>query len=600
MSTSRHLGAVVAGVMALCLILTVVFINGEAVGITKASASPAYAARLFDTSRVHTIDIICGDWEGFLASCEDEEYIKIDAVIDGESYKNIAIRAKGNTSLSMVKQYGNNRYSFKIEFDHFQKGESCHGLDKLSLNNIIQDNTFMKDYLVYRLMGEFGADAPLTSFAFVTVNGEDWGLYLAVEGVEDAFLSRNYGRNDGDLYKPDSMSFGGGRGNGRDFDFDEFVASSEGDGLESGDGSEAATPQNDQSSGGEAGGADGPSSEGDANPRGGRGGERPGGQGGAQMPDGEAPERPEGDNGSSSDGGPDAFEGGENPFENGETPFENGENPFENGGGPGGMGSSDVKLVYSDDEKSSYSNIFDNAKTKVTDADAARLIASIKKLNENEDIESVVDVDEVLRYFVVHNYAVNGDSYTGSIVHNYYLYERDGKMRMIPWDYNLAFGSFRGNDADSAVNDDIDSPLEAGSDRPMWYWIASNEEYLEKYRENFAEFIDTVDVTVIIDEAYGLIAGYVERDPTKFCTYEEFEAGVEALREFTQLRTESVRLQLAGSDAQVDASGLNVSDMGGMGGGMDRGDSSAGDENGEGSSGGEERESSSGGGKGEQ
>ena len=43
--------------------------------------------------------------------------------------------------------------------------------------------------------------------------GEDWGLYLAVEGVEESFLLRNYG----ELYKPDSMEMGGGRGNGGGF-----------------------------------------------------------------------------------------------------------------------------------------------------------------------------------------------------------------------------------------------------------------------------------------------------------------------------------------------------------------------------------------------
>ncbi len=58
-------------------------------------------------------------------------------------------------------------------------------------------------------------------------------------------------------------------------------------------------------------------------------------------------------------------------------------------------------------------------------------------------------MDEVLRYFVVHNFVVNGDSYTGSMIHNYYLYEQDGKLSMIPWDYNLAFGGFQGSDAAS-------------------------------------------------------------------------------------------------------------------------------------------------------
>ena len=50
----------------------------------------------------------------------------------------------------------------------------------------------------------------------------------------------------------------------------------------------------------------------------------------------------------------------------------------------------------SDDEYSSYSNIFGNAKTDITDEDKDRLIASLKSLNENSDIEDVVNMDEVI------------------------------------------------------------------------------------------------------------------------------------------------------------------------------------------------------------
>ena len=35
-------------------------------------------------------------------------------------------------------------------------------------------------------------------------------------------MRRNYGGGQGELYKPDSMSFGGGRGNGMAFDFSDF------------------------------------------------------------------------------------------------------------------------------------------------------------------------------------------------------------------------------------------------------------------------------------------------------------------------------------------------------------------------------------------
>ena len=513
MSTHKHIDRICVVITVLCLIVTVLFVNGEALGIKSASRAPGYEDTLFDTSRVHTIEIVIDDWDAFLETCESEEYSVCAVVIDNESVKNVAIRGKGNTSLSTVRTLGSERYSFKIEFDHFQSGKSYHGLDKLSLNNIIQDNTYMKDYLSYRLMAAFGVTAPLCSFVYITVNGEDWGLYLAVEGVEDSFLERNYGRDVGELYKPDSMSFGGGGpGNGKDFNMDDFRID-------------------------KAAGEDAPEEH------------------------GESEAQAESETRDSQRGGFGAFPGG--------FSFD-----F------GGMGSNDVKLQYSDADPDSYSNIFNNAKTDVSETDQARLIESLKKLNAYEDIESVVDVDEVLRYFVVHNYVCNGDSYTGSIVHNYYLHEQDGQLSMIPWDYNLAFGTFQSSDATDTVNDPIDTPMSVSDadERPMWGWFASSEKYTALYHQYFAEFLDSVDIVGIIDETYALIAGYVAKDPTAFCTCEEFETGVAALRTFCEKRTESIRGQLDGSipstdagqradsSALIDASELSLSDMGSMGG----------------------------------
>lgn len=481
----------------------------------SADAVMGYEQRLFDTARVHTIDIVMDDWDSFIENCEDEQYAACGVVIDGESYKTVAIRAKGNTSLASVSRMDSDRYSFKLEFDHYDDGGSYYGLDKLSLNNLIQDNTMLKDYLVYRMMNDFGADAPACSFAFITVNGEDWGLYLAVEGVEDSFLSRCYGGGETDLYKPDSTELGGGPGNGRNFDMD---------GLARTDAGQAEA---------------GPQPEGMPQP--------PTGQteGDAQPP---GISQPNGMDGQT------------------QTP-----------GGFDGMGSADVLLQYTDDDPASYPNIFENAKTDVSDKDAARLISALKALSEGS-VEECLDVDEILRYFVVHNYVVNGDSYTGSMIHNYYLAEQDGKLSMIPWDYNLAFGGFQSSDAASVVNDPIDTPLSVTGDgsRPMADWIFRDERYSALYHQYFAEFLDTVDVQGLIDEAYALIAPYVEQDPTKFCTYEEFTQGVETLREFCRLRSLSVAGQLEGSipatdqgqqaepDALVDASGLTIADMGSM------------------------------------
>ena len=223
MSTHKHINRICVVAIVLSVLFTVFAMFFPSYQTKADGMQMGYENRLFDTERVHTIDIVIDDWDSFLSTAQKEEYSLCSVIIDGEAVKNVGIRGKGNTSLSTVSSMDSNRYSFKIEFDQYDSTNTYYGLDKLCLNNIIQDNTYMKDYLVYQMMREFGVDAPLCSFVYITVNGEDWGLYLAVEGVEDSFLQRNYGVDYGELYKPDSMDFGGGRGNGRDFDMNSIM-----------------------------------------------------------------------------------------------------------------------------------------------------------------------------------------------------------------------------------------------------------------------------------------------------------------------------------------------------------------------------------------
>lgn len=532
MSAHKSIDKICVFIVAVTLVIALIFCNGQAFGIRTTAHAMGYEKRIFSHSKVHTIDIVMNDWDSFIENCETEEYSSCNLVIDGEAIKNVGIRSKGNTSLSSVKSMDSSRYSFKIEFDQYDSTKSYHGLDKLCLNNIIQDNTYMKDYLSYTLMNNFGVDTPLCSYVYITVNGKDWGLYLAVEAIEEAFLKRNYGNNYGELYKPDSMSFGGGRGNGMDFSMSDFMdrnSDENNNGNEDND-QQRFTPPN--------------------------------GFGNGNIPD---------------NFDPSSFDPSQISGENGEMP--------KFGGGFGGMGSDDVKLKYIDDDTDSYSNIFSNAKTNASNADKKRLIRSLKSLSEQSNIETTVNIEEVIRYFVVHNFLCNGDSYTGQMIHNYYLYEKDGQLSMIPWDYNLAFGTFQGSNASSSVNSPIDTPVSGDmSDRPMIAWIFANKEYTEQYHELFNEFISETDFESLINKTSALIDEYVKKDPTKFCTYEEYQAGVTAIAKFCELRSESVTGQLDGtipsttdgqkadSSALIDGTSLNISDMGtmnmGMGGGF--------------------------------
>ena len=519
MLRSRNFGRFCAIVTALSFLLTGAFVYASQSGLIEKASAEGYSKRLFEPSRVHSIDIVMDDWDGFIENCTDEEYVSCTVLIDGEKYSNVAIRAKGNTSLSSVQQYGNDRYSLKLEFDHYDSAQTYYGLDKLCLNNLIQDKTMMKDYLAYTLMNRMGVASPECSYVWITVNGSDWGLYLAVEGVEDAFLDRNYGADSGNLYKPDSQSNGGGRGNGRNFDFANFDFDS------------AEKPE-----------------------------EADSGAGFGETPN-------------SANFGFDS-EKKEDFSERSNRDFSDQPGGFSFGG----MGSSDVKLQYIDDDPSSYSNIFDSVKTKIDSDDQARLIESLKALSEGD--ASVVNTDSVMRYLAVHDFLVNGDSYTGGMVHNYYLYEKDGVLEMIPWDYNLAFGAFSSTSASDAVNSPIDSPVSGGdvSDRPMVAWIFENETYLEAYHAIYAEFVENNLangwLSAEIERVYQMIRPYAEKDPTAFYTAEELDQAVQTLQTFCEKRAESVQGQLGGTIPSteagqtenaanlIDAGDMNLNDMG--------------------------------------
>lgn len=264
--------------------------------------------------------------------------------------------------------------------------------------------------------------------------------------------------------------------------------------------------------------------------------------------------------------------------------------PFPGFGGKGGGGmgaaNSGGSLVYTDDEISSYPAIFGNAVGSGTDdEDYSKVITALKALNSGENIEEYFDVDEILRYLAVHSFVVNLDSYSSNMAQNYYIYEQDGVIQILPWDYNYAWGAFQGGTASSTVNFPIDTPVSGVdmSQRPLISVLFENEEYLERYHGYLNELLEKYftdgKFNSKIDELDNLIGSYVQSDPTAFYTYEKYQTAIEAFKNLGNLRAESVSGQLDGtvpstaaeqktaSDKLVDASSVTMSELGsGMGG----------------------------------
>ena len=476
----RCLLILVPAVLLLCFALSACTnrsASDEAPESTAAKSNAVdYESTLFDTSYVHEIDVSISDedWADLLANPVDKTKYEAAVTIDGEKLENVAFSTKGNSSLIFVAaDPDSDRYSFKIGFGKNIEGQTFHGLDTLCLNNSFCDATYMKDYICYGLFRKAGVPAPLTSYAWLTVNGEDRGLYLAVEAIDEGFLDRVYGGN-GVIYKPESSDLGLSLDDARDI------------------------------------------------------------------------------------------------AENGLTMTTN------------AQGS---ELLYVDDDPESYPDIFENAETEADESDDLEVVDSLKILDEGTKLDTGIDVDEVIQYFTAHNFVLNLDSYTGGMLHNIVLYENEGKMAMLPWDYNLAFATFipgTGREVlenpTDIVNQGIDTPLIGASEetRPMWSWIVSDEQYRDKYHEALgaliSDYFESGDFNREITELTDLLTPYVKKDPTAFYSADEFKRGCETLKEFCNLRAESIRLQLDGSlssdsesqaDAdKVDASGIDVIDMG--------------------------------------
>lgn len=90
--------------------------------------------------------------------------------------------------------------AFKVDLDDYADLE-LRGLEKLTFNNMVQDQTYIHEYLAYRLFREVGIPAPRTSYTRLYINDELRGLYLWIESIDERFLSRWYADPSGNLYE---------------------------------------------------------------------------------------------------------------------------------------------------------------------------------------------------------------------------------------------------------------------------------------------------------------------------------------------------------------------------------------------------------------
>ncbi|TPV95888.1 MAG: hypothetical protein B7733_07700 [Myxococcales bacterium FL481] len=171
---------------------------------------------LFDPNRVLHVEIemLPADWEAlrtehppqgfgpFGAECHPfnhafrYRYRPATVTLDGHRVERAGVRKKAYCGSEDQDKPG-----LKLAFDKYAPSGLEPGIRRLTLNNAVQDPSYVRQCLGLWVFARAGLPASRCNFAVVRVNGGDPELYVHVERLDNEFLRRSFGSTDGDLYE---------------------------------------------------------------------------------------------------------------------------------------------------------------------------------------------------------------------------------------------------------------------------------------------------------------------------------------------------------------------------------------------------------------
>ena len=126
----------------------------------------------------------------------ENTYFPADLVWRNTRVRNVAVRSRGGLATRDSVKPG-----FQVDIDRYTPGRTFLGLRAIVLDNLFQDPSMMREALSMSVHARMGQTAMRESFCRLYVNGEYQGLYAIVEDVDEPFLTRTFGRDDGYLFE---------------------------------------------------------------------------------------------------------------------------------------------------------------------------------------------------------------------------------------------------------------------------------------------------------------------------------------------------------------------------------------------------------------
>jgi hypothetical protein len=200
--SKNQISALVASLRFLCsfVFIGVVFLvpGGETKAVAAKPGNKADRSDAFFADRnVRTFHIDLTDAALTMLKTRPRVFVHGGVKEGGNVLTNIGVHLKGMGSFRRVDE----KPSFVLKFDEFTPDQEYCGLTKLMLNNSVQDRTYLAELLATDLFRDAAVPAARVTHARVFLNGEDLGLYVAIEAMNKRFLKRYFKNTAGNLYE---------------------------------------------------------------------------------------------------------------------------------------------------------------------------------------------------------------------------------------------------------------------------------------------------------------------------------------------------------------------------------------------------------------
>ncbi len=158
-----------------------------------AASSRVRAQDLYDTTLLRTMSFhfYDADWLNLLRqNYAAQVNILADLTVDGVTYSNVGVRIRGNTSYTGLP-FGSEKFSLNVELDAVDPDQALMGHSSLNLNNGFHDPTFCREVLYNNYVAQFMPN-PRANHVVVTLNGQNWGVYINVQQFNKTMLSSHF------------------------------------------------------------------------------------------------------------------------------------------------------------------------------------------------------------------------------------------------------------------------------------------------------------------------------------------------------------------------------------------------------------------------